>query len=139
MSRCISSRPAPARFPPEHTPPANDTAVPPASTAQPPAPAAPPLTPRPRRTLFAVTLQVGRCFGTLCALVRAGFERDRTAVVRHALTIADAILFGARDRSRDQLLRSLYDQQQRSDSLHEPRPERPRPKKAPASGNKALT
>lgn len=89
-----------------------------------------------RRTLFAVALQLARSFGPLCVLVRAGFERVHKAVVSNALMIADAILFGARDRSRDRFLRSLYDQQQRSDSLHEPRPVRLRPKKTPASGRK---
>jgi hypothetical protein len=40
--------------------------------------------------------------------------------------IADGILFGARDRSRDKPLRPLYDQQQRSESLRQTRPARPR-------------
>lgn len=50
--------------------------------------------------------------------------------------IAEAILFGARDRSRDKFLRSLYDQQRRGDPLHAPRPARPR-KDAPAQKSRA--
>jgi len=95
----------------------------------------------PRRTLFAVTLQLSRFFGALCALVRAGFERARNTVIRGALMIADGILFGARDRSRDKFLRPLYDQQWRSESLREPRPARPRalsrPKPESSSKGKA--
>lgn len=87
----------------------------------------------PRRTLFAVSLQLSRFFGTLCALTRAGFERDRKTVLLSALLIADGILFGARDRSRDKHLRPLYDQQQRSDSLHKPRPARSRALSRPKS------
>lgn len=92
--------------------------------------------PPPRRTLFAVVLQLARSFGALCVLVRAGVERDRKTIVAQALLIADTILFGARDRSRDKFPRSLFDQQQRSDSLHQPRPARPRPTKAPVSKGK---
>lgn len=80
----------------------------------------------PRRTLFAVTLQLSRFFGALCALVRAGFERAGSTIALNSLMIADGILFGARDRSRDKFLRPLYDQQQRSESLRNPRPARPR-------------
>lgn len=80
----------------------------------------------PRRTLFAVTLQLSRFFGALCALVRAGFEHAGNTIALSALMIADGILFGARDRSRDKFLRPLYDQQQRSESLRNPRPARPR-------------
>jgi hypothetical protein len=80
----------------------------------------------PRRTLFAVTLQLSRCLSALCALVRAGFDHARKTVIDSALMIADGILFGARDRSRDKVLRPLYDQQRRSAALHQPRPARPR-------------
>ena len=91
----------------------------------------------PRRTLFAVTLQVGRAFGQLCELVRAGFARDTSRARICALMIAEAILFGARDRSRDKVLRSLYDQQARTDSLRQARRARERPKKAPAARSAA--
>jgi hypothetical protein len=77
---------------------------------------------------------MGRTFGPLCQLVRAGFEGDTARAASCALTIAEAILFGARDRSRDKILRSLYDQQRRVDALRQPRPARPRPNKpAPAA------
>jgi hypothetical protein len=88
-----------------------------------------PAAPLPRRTLFAVALQLARSFGPLCALLRAALEGNRREIVAQALMIADAILFGARDRNRDKFRRTLFDQQQRSDSLLQTRPARPRPKK----------
>ena len=77
------------------------------------------------RTLFAITLQLGRVFHQLVNLVVAGFEADRVAVRRASRAIALAILRGARDRSRDPRLRSLHDQQRRIDPLTNPRPSRP--------------
>jgi hypothetical protein len=76
-------------------------------------------------------LQISRAFGPLCQLVRAGFEENPFLARSCALTIADAILFGARDRSRDKLLRTLYDQQRSVDSLQAARPARSRPPSSP--------
>jgi len=140
--------PAASPFPPERIESVCETTAPdnpsstktqsvaPASAALPTTTTEPTGLPRPRRTLFAVALQIARSFGPLCVLVLAGIANDRKTIVAQALMIADAILFGARDRSRDKFRRSLFDQQQRSDSLHQPRPTRPRPTKAAASKRK---
>ena len=71
-------------------------------------------------------MQISRAFGPLCQLVRAGFEENPLLARSCALTIAEAILFGARDRSRDKFLRTLYDQQRSVDSLQAARPARSR-------------
>lgn len=60
-------------------------------------------------------------------LARAGFEQRQAAVVTNATLIAEAILFGARDRGTGKFVRSLFDQQQRSKPLQQARPARPRP------------
>lgn len=78
--------------------------------------------PAPTRTQFAVNLQLGRSFSSLALLVRYGYEGDASAARAQARLIASAILHGARDRSRDPLLRTLRDQQRRSVPLHTKRP-----------------
>ena len=76
-------------------------------------------------------MQISRAFGPLCQLVRAGFEGNPFLARSCALTIAETILFGARDRSRDKLLRTLYDQQRCAESLHAARPARSRTPNTP--------
>ncbi len=138
---CFSAhRVEPALSPPEPTTTAkgaNDSG--PSSSSSPsPRPTAleattQPPTPTPRRTLFAVTLQVTRAFGALCTLVKAGHNGDMFAARTSALTIAEAILFGARDRSHDKHLRTLYDQQRRVHSLRRARPANKSTQKAQVS------
>ncbi len=80
--------------------------------AEEPDPPAPP----PRRTLFAVTLQIGRSRASLLALVR-GIAHGMGAGMPEAAHIARAILCGARDRSRDPYPRSVNDAQCRTKPL----------------------
>lgn len=77
------------------------------------------------RTLFAITLQLGRCFPELCALVRAHYQGDHLGIRRSTRALASGILRGARDRSRDRPLRTLHDQQSRTEPLRRLRPSRP--------------
>jgi hypothetical protein len=76
-------------------------------------------------------LQIGRSFGPLTQLIRAGFEKRQPVVVANAALIAEAILFGARDRGDGKFTRTLFDQQRRHDSLQEARPARIRSRPAP--------
>jgi hypothetical protein len=76
------------------------------------------------RTFFAVALQMARLFPELVALTKALHAGDRLAVRRAARTIAQGILDGARDRGSGPLVRSLIDQQRRTQSLTRLRPSR---------------
>lgn len=72
-----------------------------------------------RRTLFAITLQLGRCVADLVALVHVGFH---PVLGRAALNnLADAIERGARRRERE-LLPSAVDMQRRVEPLTTTRP-----------------
>jgi hypothetical protein len=82
---------------------------------------------QPRYTRFSVSLQIGRGFPELVTLVRASAEGHSDVVQKSSVSIAGHILRGACDRSRDRHLRPLLDHQQRTHSLHEPRPPRRRP------------
>lgn len=107
---------------PEPEPSQGSPLVDPPRTAR-PAPASP----HPRRTRFAVSLQVGRGFSDLVTLVRASAEERPNVVRTSSNSLARHILRGARDRSRDRHLRPLLDHQRRTQSLREPRPLRRRP------------
>lgn len=72
-------------------------------------------------------LQVGRCFGTLVQLVRAGHEQRPALVAEHARMIAEAVLFGARDRNAGKFTRTLFHLQSTRDPLRQPRRARARP------------
>jgi len=93
-------------FPPE--PPA-------AAPLEPLEPELPP-SPPPHRTLFAVTLQIGRSRASLLALVRAITDGCPVGIPE-ASHIARAILCGARDRSRDPHPRAVRDTQRRTGPL----------------------
>jgi len=93
-------------FPPE--PPA-------ALRVEPLEPELPP-SPPPHRTLFAVTLQIGRSRASLLALIRA-ITDGRPIGIPEASHIARAILCGARDRSRDPHPRAVRDAQRRTEPL----------------------
>ena len=69
------------------------------------------------RTTFALTLQLGRAYPALLALVAAGYTAARNDAREAAVQIAETILRGARDRSRDAHLRPILDQQRRTESL----------------------
>jgi hypothetical protein len=71
----------------------------------------------PVRTTFAITLQLGRAYPALLRLVAAGYTGARAAGRDAAVEIAETILRGARDRSRDAHLRPVLDQQRRTESL----------------------
>jgi hypothetical protein len=73
--------------------------------------------PPPRRTTFAVALQLGRSFPSLIALVRAVYVHDETGARRASRQIARGILRGARDRSRQRYPRALPSLQQRTEPL----------------------
>jgi len=99
---------------------------------EPPAPPdAPPSAPPSTRTLFAITLQISRCFPALVALVHAGYLGHVAEAQSAARRIATGIVRGARDRSRDPHPRTLHDQQRRTQPLTR---KRRRPKRAPHSG-----
>jgi hypothetical protein len=66
-------------------------------------------------------LQLSRCLPAVLTLVRAGHEGDPAAARGAAIEIATDVLRCSRDRSRDQHLRPLLDQQRRTDSLTKPR------------------
>jgi len=88
---------------------------------------------RPIRTRFAVGLQLGRMFPTLLGLVRQQYARDPAETVSAEL-IAQAVIDGARDRSRDAHLRPLLDLQKRTAPLTRTRRRRrkaPRPVRKP--------
>lgn len=53
------------------------------------------------------------------------YDGDRGRTRRAALALADAVLDGARDRSADPALRSLLDQQRRTEPLQRTRRRRP--------------
>jgi hypothetical protein len=53
------------------------------------------------------------------------YDTDRTRVRRAAIDLADAILDGARDRSKGSFARSRIDQQHRTEPLQRTRPRRP--------------
>ena len=59
-------------------------------------------------------------FPTLLALLREQYGRDPTAR-QSAQKIAQAVIDGANDRSRDRHLRPLIDQQQRTEPLQQTR------------------
>ncbi len=91
--------------------------------------------PRPRRTMLAVTLQLGRGVEDLVVLIREGARSPigRQAAVRLAATIAR----GARDRSREQQP-AVSDQQRRNRPLREPRPATRRGKSLKETGREAI-
>jgi hypothetical protein len=60
---------------------------------------------------------LGRALPALVALVRAVSLGDELGARRASGTIADAILRGARDRSRERRVRSVLDQQRRHEPL----------------------
>lgn len=97
-------------FPPE---------LPAAPRLEPREPELPP-SPPPHRTLFAVTLQIGRSRASLLALIR-GITDGRPVGIPEANHIAHAILCGARDRSRDPHPRAARDAQRRTGPLTRPR------------------
>jgi hypothetical protein len=77
------------------------------------------------RTFLAISLQLARTFPRLVDLISGVYEGDRTRVRRAACALAEAILDGARDRGVGPLVRSLIDQQRRSEPLRHTRPRRP--------------
>lgn len=77
------------------------------------------------RTFFAVALQMARMFPALVDLAKAVHIGDRVGLRRAACTIAQGILDGARDRGNSPLVRSVIDQQRRTDTLTRLRPSRP--------------
>ncbi len=77
------------------------------------------------RTLFAVALQIARTFPALVNLAKALHAGDRLGLRRAAITMAQAVLDGARDRGTGPLVRSVIDQQRRTASLTRLRPSRP--------------
>jgi hypothetical protein len=80
--------------------------------------------PPPFRTFFAIALQIARAFPAVVALVASTYDGDRLAARRAARQLADAILDGARDRGTGPLVRSLVDQQRRTEPLRAMRPRR---------------
>jgi hypothetical protein len=70
-------------------------------------------------------------------LVRYGYAGQVSEARAEASLIASAILHGARDRSRDPLLRTLRDQQRRSAPLHKKRPTRKKAARVSSKGSKA--
>jgi hypothetical protein len=62
-------------------------------------------------------LQLGRALPALLALVRAAHVGDELGVRRAGLALANALLLGARDRSRERRQRSVLDQQRRHEPL----------------------
>jgi hypothetical protein len=93
-----------------------------------------------RRTLYAVTLQLGRARATLVQLLVAQFLGNPASARLHAKRTARTILEFARDRNGGRFIRTLYDIQEREDSLTSPRPTRvrppPRPKKVKSTSGK---
>lgn len=77
------------------------------------------------RTFFAVALQIARTFPALVDLAKAVHAGDRLGLRRAALAIAQAVLDGARDRGTGPMVRSVIDQQRRTDPLTRLRPSRP--------------
>ena len=69
------------------------------------------------RTFFAIALQLARAFPRLVDLAVGVAERDHARLRRAARALADAVLDGARDRGTGPLVRSLIDQQRRSEPL----------------------
>ncbi len=106
-----------------------------------PALAAPAFKRTPRRTLFALTLQIGRARSALILLVKhisqapaLGASSLSGAPSAPAKEIARAILTGARDRSADRHQRSVYYAQQSSEALTKARtrPKNQKCKKTPS-------
>jgi hypothetical protein len=77
------------------------------------------------RTFLAVALQMGRSFTDVVGLARAMHTGDRLGVRRSSRSIAESILDGARDRASGSLVRTVIDQQRRTESLTRLRPSRP--------------
>lgn len=77
------------------------------------------------RTFFAIALQLARTFPRLVDLIAGVYDGNRPRIRHAALALADAVLDGARDRSADPFLRSLIDQQRRTEPLQRTRPRRP--------------
>jgi hypothetical protein len=77
------------------------------------------------RTLFAVALQIARAFPALVALAQALYTGDRLGLHRAARSIASAILDGARDRGGGPFVRTVIDQQRRTEPLTRTRRSRP--------------
>jgi hypothetical protein len=77
------------------------------------------------RSFLAVGLQFGRVFPQMINLVLAIHAGDRTAMRRASRAIASAILDGARDRSREAIVRTRIDQQRRTEPLQRLRKSRP--------------
>lgn len=76
------------------------------------------------RTTLAVALQLGRVYLRLVLLVGAAAIGDRSEVRRLAVSIASAILRGARGRALGRFVPSAIDQQRRYEPLTRPRPSR---------------
>ena len=74
-----------------------------------------------------MNLQLGRSRASLIALVAAHHQHEPAVARKHADLIANAILFGARDRGRGTFTRTLYDQQLRTAPMSSARPARKRP------------
>jgi hypothetical protein len=110
------------RLSPPHDPdltPLADVLGAPAPATTPDAPTLP--APAQTRTRFSVSLQLGRAYASLIALVRSNGQCDHRAARVHADLIASIILGGARDRSRDAHQRPLRFLQQRTEPLTSPR------------------
>ena len=71
---------------------------------------------RPVRTRFSVGLQLGRMFPSLLGLLRQQYAADPAASVT-CRQIAQAVIDGALDRSRDRHLRPVLDLQRRTAPL----------------------
>jgi hypothetical protein len=69
-------------------------------------------------------LQLARTFPRLIDLIAGAYDGDRPRVRRAARALAEAVLDGARDRGAGPLVRSLIDQQRRSEPLCHTRPRR---------------
>jgi hypothetical protein len=90
----------------------------------------------PRRTLLAVTLQLGRSIEDVVAMVREG--PGSLAGQLAANRTGFAIVRGARDRIREQQQPTVVDQQRRSEPLREARPATRRGKTLPKTGRRKL-
>jgi hypothetical protein len=120
--------PAPSPAPTGDAPPAPSPAppgdAPPAPSPVPTGDAPPAPSPAQTRTRFSVSLQLGRAYASLIALIRSNDQRDHHAARVHADRIASIILGGARDRSRDAHPRPLRHTQHSTKPLTSPRPAR---------------
>lgn len=91
---------------------------------------------RPVRTRFAVGLQLGRMFPTLLGLLRQQYADDPGAMIS-CQQIAQAVIDGARDRSRDRHLRPLLEVQRRAEPLTQTRRRRRRAPRPTAKSRRA--